>query len=732
VIILLAVIAVTVIALALRLRAVERLPIDYDEDDYLRIGQLYASGLQRGDWSVFTRENYRTEHPPLHKIAYGLAIAGLPPAPEVPDLPTTADPAKALPQPHLSVARLTSALFGTLEVLALALLNPLAGLWLAVHTWTIKYTTQVMLEALPSLTSLLMVLAYLRARPGANQIALPTASSRLALKEDASVESLDRANVPAKGPRGWLALSAVMFGLTVAAKYPYGLAAVAVALHWLWQTQPGGKLTLRTAVEWVRPVALWAALALAVFFLANPYLWPDPINRLRDSVLYHGDYAQSEGVKRAGFPMWQPLGWLMLNVPWHPGVMVVMLDLLITLLAFVGLRRAWERQRLFVVWFGLVLGFLLVWSTKWPQYILMLTAPLCVLAAEGFQAVVWEPLTEWRSRRALRAAPAARWSELLRAAPWLLPGLAALIALVLFPLLYQVAVVLTDFNAMSLRDGISGGVWRAVWEGVTGQAKPVDFRPFSDEVRSLKVSYAGPGLLLDLISLGSDLFAFEMIWTVLVVAGQVALGVAVALLLARRGVPFRGWWRALFILPVAVPEFVGALIWANLTLPTSGWIALWLGQEMNWVASPDQSLLVLASGAVWMGWPLMMLAASAGLSLLPLEVYDAAALDGAGPWARFRHITWPMLWPLLAPAVIVRAIFAFNQFYLFYTFGWLTQGRIGLTTLAAESFFIFSPSFGGQFAVSAGVNIVIVTALVLFIVWFSRWSRAAEGVEYAA
>ncbi|MEK7384353.1 MAG: sugar ABC transporter permease, partial [Elusimicrobiota bacterium] len=178
--------------------------------------------------------------------------------------------------------------------------------------------------------------------------------------------------------------------------------------------------------------------------------------------------------------------------------------------------------------------------------------------------------------------------------------------------------------------------------------------------RALKVNYVGPGLLFNVLSAGSGLFAFEIIWTALVVGGQTALGVGVALLLARRGVPFKGWWRAVFILPAAMPEFVGALLWANLTLPKSGWIALAFGKELNWVNSPEQSLLVLVVGAVWMGWPLLMLAATASLRLIPPEVYDAAALDGAGPWARFRFVTWPMLWPLLAPAVIVRAIFAFN------------------------------------------------------------------------
>src|SRR5678816_855314 len=73
-----AIIAVVAIAWALRMRAVDKLPIDYDEDDYLRAAQQYAAAIQAGDWAQFTQLNYRTEHPPLSKILYGFVIAPLP------------------------------------------------------------------------------------------------------------------------------------------------------------------------------------------------------------------------------------------------------------------------------------------------------------------------------------------------------------------------------------------------------------------------------------------------------------------------------------------------------------------------------------------------------------------------------------------------------------------------------------------------------------------------------
>jgi ABC-type sugar transport system permease subunit len=120
-----------------------------------------------------------------------------------------------------------------------------------------------------------------------------------------------------------------------------------------------------------------------------------------------------------------------------------------------------------------------------------------------------------------------------------------------------------------------------------------------------------------------------------------------------------------------------------------------------------------------------MLAASAGLKMIPGEVYEAAALDGANAWQRFRDITWPLLLPLLAPALIIRGILAFNQFYLFYAL----NPPFPLITFASLSYFIFDQ--GGRYAVSAVINIFTVVLLVLFLLWFNRQSGAGEGVTYA-
>lgn len=716
--------------LGLRLRATQLLPIDYDEDDYLGAAQRYAQFLAAGDLQGLVNYDYNYEHPPLTKLLYGVAILPLPAAPLLPEQSPTAPPAKSLPQPHFRTARTLAAVLGALEVLALAILQPLAGLLLAVHTWTIKYTSQVMLEPLPALTSLLTVLFYLKARRS---------------------QSRGRARRAA----AWLILSAIALGLTASSKYMYCIVGVAIVVDAVGfalvaRAQPK---TTQTDDHPLRAVAfellLWGLIAMAIFFITNPRLWSDPFSRLAQSLLYHGEYAQSAQVRRSNLPFWQPLVYLLGPVPWHPGVFLVTLDVFITVLAALGGSRLWREFRVCAYWLAIGLGFLLIWPTKWPQYILMITAPLSLAAGLGFQDAIWQPMRRTFHRRRTQAAsahvpdPGAAMARRLarrdttRAWPWLAPGLLALSLLAIFPLIYQAAVALTDFNAISIRDGIQGGVWRAVWQGLTGQVQPVTLAIFDGATRAREVHWAGPAVLGQLLG-GAvpDLVAFNLLWAVLSVSLQALLGVAAALMLHRRGVRWARFWRTIFILPWAIPEFVGALIWLRILEPDFGWLALAQGVPADAlraqaVAGPDATLLQLLVAATWYGFPLIMLAATAALKLTPDEVYDAAALDGAVGWQRFRWITWPLLLPLLAPALFVRGIFAFNQFYLFYTM----RVEPPTITLATASYYLFSPTgyFGGQFAVSAAINLFTALVLLGLILWLARLTRGevTEEVTYA-
>jgi arabinogalactan oligomer/maltooligosaccharide transport system permease protein len=216
------------------------------------------------------------------------------------------------------------------------------------------------------------------------------------------------------------------------------------------------------------------------------------------------------------------------------------------------------------------------------------------------------------------------------------------------------------------------------------------------------------------------------------------LGIVTALLLFRQGILFKSWWRSIFILPWAIPEFVGALMWTQVFDPKFGWLQLaansWsqtadypgAGSLLSgWQDNPATALGVLLITATWYGFPFMMLAATAGLKLIPNDIFDAAQIDGAGTLSLFKHIIWPVLLPLVIPAIIIRSIFAFNQFYIFYAF----NPPYPVLTYASISFYFFSQA--GQYAVSAAFNIFTMLLLLLMMAILNRSGKLLEGVTYA-
>ena len=342
------------LAFTLRLRAANLLPIDFDEDDYLLASEQIATALRQGEWTQLRELNYRPEHPQLMKTLFALALAPLPPAPALPDPDTAAQPVPALPQPHLLTGRLVSAVFGTLAVLALALIQPLAGLFLAGHTYTIKYTSQMMLEGLPLLTGIVAVWAF------------------------------DRSQVWRQEKPGWtwwLALSGMALGLTAAAKYNYAICGLAILGFWLTYQMGHRYKERRSRLGRRLALALaWGMLALLTFIAVLPYLWPDPAGRLLDSIFFHAAYPFSEHVQSSGYSIFQPLIWLSTSVPWHPAVFPVGFDGFISLLALFGLPRLIRERPIYAWWLAAGLMLLFIWPTKWPQYILILITPVTLAA----------------------------------------------------------------------------------------------------------------------------------------------------------------------------------------------------------------------------------------------------------------------------------------------------------------------------------------------------------------
>lgn len=99
--------------------------------------------------------------------------------------------------------------------------------------------------------------------------------------------------------------------------------------------------------------------------------------------------------------MWQPFVWLLGSAMYQYQFYYFLVDPLIAVLAIYGLRPLWHKQRVFVLWLIMGLIFLLLWPTKWPQYILILTFPLCLAAAEGFKVTIWRFYQVYGNPRAI-------------------------------------------------------------------------------------------------------------------------------------------------------------------------------------------------------------------------------------------------------------------------------------------------------------------------------------------
>jgi ABC-type sugar transport system permease subunit len=202
------------------------------------------------------------------------------------------------------------------------------------------------------------------------------------------------------------------------------------------------------------------------------------------------------------------------------------------------------------------------------------------------------------------------------------------------------------------------------------------------------------------------------------VTAELALGMLLALVLHQR-FPGRALARTAALLPWAVPTVVAALIWRFLFEgPASPANRLLLALGLTdapqvWLAHPLLAWLPILLADIWKSTPFVALLLLAGLQAIDPQLHEAARVDGAGPWQRFRHVTLPLLRPALGVALMFRALDALRVFDLIFV---LTGGGPGTATepLALYAFhtLLRDLRFGYGSALS-----VLVFALTFALAW---------------
>lgn len=225
-------------------------------------------------------------------------------------------------------------------------------------------------------------------------------------------------------------------------------------------------------------------------------------------------------------------------------------------------------------------------------------------------------------------------------------------------------------------------------------------------------------------------FLFKnILWTVINLIFHVGIGVFLALLLNKdlRG---KTVYRTLLILPWAVPQYITALTWRGMFNSEYGAVNLWLekivGMQIPWLSTEWGAFSACLIANIWLGFPFMMIIALGGLQSIPDELYEAADIDGAGPWLKFKNITMPLLKPVMVPAITLGVIWTFNNFNIV----WLISngGEPSDKTHILVSWVYKSAFTYFRMGYAAAFSMIIFAILFIFSWRFIKSTRVIENV----
>ncbi|MGW5426095.1 carbohydrate ABC transporter permease [Streptomyces sp. NPDC004059] len=286
------------------------------------------------------------------------------------------------------------------------------------------------------------------------------------------------------------------------------------------------------------------------------------------------------------------------------------------------------------------------------------------------------------------------------------PVVVVLAVIVGYPLLRGVYLTLTDAN--SLNSSRTIGV-----NHIPASYKFIGFGNYKDIL-------FGP--------LSYDRFWSHFLWTVVWTAACVALhytiGLGLALMLNEK-LRGRTFYRVLLVLPWAVPTFVTVFSW-RIMLSDSGVInqilhAVHLPQP-QWLEDTFWQRFAAIMVNTWCGVPFMMLSLLGGLQSIDSSLYEAAEMDGASAWQRFRHVTLPGLRSVSSTVVLLGIIWTFNQFaIIFLLFG--PTSAPDAQILVTWAYFL---GFGQQprdFAQSAAYGVLLLSIITVFTSFYFRWLK---------
>lgn len=234
------------------------------------------------------------------------------------------------------------------------------------------------------------------------------------------------------------------------------------------------------------------------------------------------------------------------------------------------------------------------------------------------------------------------------------------------------------------------------------------------------------------------ILAWTVVFAVLSVVTQYTMGLGLAVLLSNKHMKERNLYRALLILPWALPATIMIMSFKALFNASYGQVNYVLAKVMEvgpfpWLDAPAWARLTVILVNLWFGFPWFMTVLLGGLQSIPNELYEAAEIDGASRWEQFRQITLPILWSVSLPVVVASAAFNFNNFGAAYL---LTNGGPPRTTatwggytdiLASVTFKLTHDSY--LYGLASALSVLLFLLVAGFSLVNLKLTRAFEEME---